>query len=129
MDAALEATAAEAPQALLQVLVDLKATCVRVATGVERADIGADFTNEDQMYVVECVRRYIPDSLSAYLSVPRAQRSVSDTSTQRSADDILVTQLSTLTDELLAREKRLQSVVVEPLLRQQRFLESKKAST
>jgi len=125
VDEAFEATAAVASEPVLAALISLKAAAVRMALALNGSEVDAGFTVEDRMYVIECIRRYIPDTLSAYLQVPPAQRALPGLQAARSADQILLDQLALLQSELELREQRLQGSAVEPLLRQQRFLESK----
>ena len=127
IDEAFEETAAVATESVLAALVSLKAVAVRMALALNGSEVNADFTVEDRMYVIECIRRYIPDTLTAYLQVPTAQRALPGLQAARSADQILLDQLALLQAELELREQRLQGSAVEPLLRQQRFLESKAA--
>jgi len=77
--------------------------------------------------VIEAIRRYIPDTLSAYLQVPPAQRALPGPLAAPSADQLLLTQLALLQSELEQRERLLHAGSVEPLLRQQRFLQAKAA--
>ena len=111
IDEAFEATAAIVPDAALAALLSLKATAVRLALALNRAEVDAGFTVEDRMYVIECIGRYIPDTLGFQLA--------------QNADQIVLSQLALLQSELELREQRLQGRAVEPLLRQQRFLEAK----
>jgi hypothetical protein len=127
IDAAFETVATAVGESALAALVALKTTAIRVAQHLHRAEISADFTQEDRLYVIECVRRYIPDTLSAYLQVPPAQRALPGPQAGPSADQILLNQLSLLQSELEQREQRLNAGSVEALLRQQRFLEAKAA--
>ena len=127
IDTAFETVAAAVDQSALAALVALKAAAIRTAQHLNRADISADFTQEDRLYAIECVRRYIPDTLSAYLQVPPAQRVLPGAQAGPSADQILLNQLALLQSELEQREHRLQAGSVEALLRQQRFLEAKAA--
>jgi len=127
VDEAFEATAAAVTESALAALLSLKAAAVRMALALNGADVDADFTTDDRLYVIECIRRYIPDTLSAYLQVPPAQRAVVNPQSAKSADQILLDQLALLQSELEHREQRLQGSAVEALLRQQRFLESKAA--
>lgn len=125
VDEAFEATAAAVTEPALAALISLKAAAVRMALALNSSEVNADFTVEDRLYVIECIRRYIPDTLSAYLQVPPAQRALPGLQAVKSADQILLDQLALLQAELAHREQRLQGSAVEPLLRQQRFLESK----
>jgi hypothetical protein len=127
IDTAFEASAAAVDESALAALAALKTTAIRVAQQLERADISADFTQEDRLYVIECVRRYIPDTLGAYLQVPPAHRALPGPQAGPSADQILLNQLALLESELAQREQRLNAGSVEALLRQQRFLQAKAA--
>lgn len=125
MDAAFDATAADVPEAVLAALISLKAAAVRVALALNGAPPDGDVTPEDRLYVVECLRRYIPDTLGAYLQVPAAQRSAPGADHGPSANDLLLSQLALLQSGLEQREQRLQGGAVEALRRQQRFLQAK----
>ncbi|MEO7160737.1 MAG: hypothetical protein ABJA84_06605 [Polaromonas sp.] len=125
IDEAFEATAAVVNEPALAALISLKAAAARMALAVGRAEVNGDFTHEDRLYVIECIRRYIPDTLSAYLQVPPAQRALPGPQAAASADHLLQGQLALLQAELEQREQRLHESAVEPLLRQQRFLQSK----
>lgn len=125
IDLAFEETAAVVSEPALEQLMSLKAAAARMALALGRSEVDADFTVEHRLYVIECIRRYIPDTLSAYLQVPPAQRALPGPQAAKSADQILRDQLALLQSELEQRERLLQGSAVEPLLRQQRFLESK----
>lgn len=125
IDEAFEATAAVVNEPALAALISLKTAAARMALAVGRAEVNGDFTHEDRLYVIECIRRYIPDTLSAYLQVPPAQRALPGPQAAASADHLLQGQLALLQAELEQREQRLHESAVEPLLRQQRFLQSK----
>lgn len=124
IDEAFEAVAAAAPEPALAALLSLKAAAVRVALALGSAPVDGDFTLDDRLYVVESLRRYIPDTLGAYLQVPAAQRAVPGADGP-SANALLLDQLALLQSELAQREQRLHGSAVEALRRQQRFLQSK----
>ncbi|WP_029526428.1 hypothetical protein [Polaromonas glacialis] len=124
IDEAFEATATTAPEPALAALLSLKAAAVRMAQALGSTPVDGDFTLEDRMYVVESLRRYIPDTLGAYLQVPAAQRAVPGADGP-SANALLLDQLALLQSELEQREQRLHGSAVEALRRQQRFLQSK----
>ena len=71
------------------------------------------------------LRRYLPDSLHAYLMVPKDQRSAQVLERGETAVSLLLGQLKLLGAELDKREKKLTKSKAENLLKQQRFLESK----
>lgn len=125
IDEAFEASAAAVAEPALAALVSLKAAAVRMALALNSAPADGDFTVDDRLYVIECLRRYIPDTLGAYLQVPAAQRAVPGAGATPSADDLLREQLALLQSGLEQREQRLHGSAVEALRRQQRFLQSK----
>lgn len=125
IDEAFEATAAAVHEPALAALVSLKAAAVRMALALDGAPVDGEFTPDDRMYVIESLRRYIPDTLVAYLQVPAAQRPVPGADEGLSANDLLQGQLALLQSGLEQREQRLHGSAVEALRRQQRFLQSK----
>ena len=127
IDQAFEAAAAAVSEPALERLIALKASAARVALAVHRTEVDGDFTVEHRLYVIEAIRRYIPDTLSAYLQVPPAQRALPGAQAGPSADQLLLAQLTLLQSELEQRERLLHAGSVEPLLRQQRFLQAKAA--
>ena len=132
IDQMFEAAAAAVNESALERLMALKTSATRMALAVHRSEIagdgdGGDFTVEDRLYVIEAIRRYIPDTLSAYLQVPPAQRALPSAPAAPSADQLLLTQLALLQSELAQREQLLHADSLEPLRRQQRFLQAKAA--
>ncbi len=123
-DEALQATASELSPAVHAVLRRMKASLVNVAQHAGPVD--EHFTQDDRMFLVECLRRYIPDSLEAYLRVPAEHRSMALSPQDASPEGTLTQQLLTLQDEIEKRSKKIGRSAAEDLLKQQRFLESKK---
>lgn len=124
LDRALETLAPELPPALAQELAQFKQLVVRIARHPAAGGTDEHFTLEDRMYVNECVRRYLPDSLQSYMAVPRAQRAMALAEGQ-SPQSLLEAQLVLLRGELERREALLARSASEKLLQQQRFLKSK----
>jgi len=124
LDCAFDALAPEVPAALIQPLAEFKQLVVRIARHPAAGASDEHFTLDDRMYVVECVRRYLPDSLQAYLSVPRAQRSVALHDGQ-TPEELLASQLALLRAQLERRESALARSAAEQLVRQHRFLQSR----
>ncbi|WP_147436328.1 hypothetical protein [Acidovorax sp. 106] len=124
-DRALEAAAPELGEQATQRLLETKEAFQRM--GHERPTHDEHFTVEDRLFLRECLRRYLPDTLQAYLRVPAAQRRQVLHEGQPSAHDALLQQLALLHGEILAREKKIGRSAAEELARQQRFLESKKS--
>jgi len=125
LDTVLEAVAPDVGEEIFGRLLALKASLARMADMLPRADGDEHFTLDDKLYVVECVRRYLPDSIEAYLLVPPAQRTTSVLEDGRSARDVLREQLALLQAELDRREDKLGRSAAEGLMRQQRFLKAK----
>lgn len=85
----------------------------------------ATLAMQDRAFVQLCVTRYLPDSLEAYLRIPRAQRAEPLASGEPSADAALAQQLVTLDEGLRRRLGPGHDEAREALLRQQRFLDIK----
>jgi hypothetical protein len=124
LDRALERMAPEVPEQTATQLVALKQLIVRIAAHGS-ASMDETFTLEDRLYLNECVRRYLPDTLESYLKVPKAQRESGILDGERSAAALLSSQLHLLHAELEKREAKLARNAAHQLLQQQRFLESK----
>ena len=124
-DAALEKAAAELDDDSAARLLRIKEAFQRIAQ--QGAVQDEHFTVEDRLYLRECLRRYVPDSVSAYLRVPVAQRGQQLLSDQPCAQVALCQQLDLLLEEIRLRETKIGRSAAEQLLRQQRFLDSKKS--
>ena len=134
LDEVLHHLASEMTEAQLAPLRSLADTLERMAPLMRRVGVNEQFTQEDHFYVTECVRRYLPDTLQAYLQVPRHSRAQPTPATlgagsepAPSADDLLSTQLALLQTELGRRKQALNSASTEALQKQQRFLKAKGA--
>lgn len=125
LDTALEAVATDVGEEIFARLLALKSSLVRMAEMLPRAGGDEHFTLDDRLYVVECVRRYLPDSLQAYLLVPPAQRTAGVLEGGRSAREVLHEQLTLLQAELDRRADKLGRSAAEDLMRQERFLKAK----
>lgn len=126
LDMALGQVAPEVGDEVFRQLLGLKASLARVAALLPQVSADENFTVDDRLYVIECVRRYLPDSLQAYLRVPEGQRTNGVLDSGKSARAVLQEQLAMLQHELDQRENKLGRSAAEGLMRQQRFLESKK---
>ena len=124
-DRALQSMAADAPDTVVSALTSLKQQLARTAQQAANAPVDEHFTMDDRLYLTELVRRYVPDSLQAFLQVPRDQRAAPVLGRGESAVSLLLGQLQLLGAELALREKKLTQSQAENLLRQQRFLASK----
>ena len=126
-DRALESLAADAPDGVVTALTALKRQLARIAQHAANAPIDEHFTLDDRLYLTQLLRRYLPDSLQAYLLVHKDQRAAPVLEQGASAVSLLLGQLELLSQELDQREEKLTKSKAENLLRQQRFLESKRS--
>jgi len=117
--------APEVPEPIAVQLTSLKKLIVRIARHANTAVVDENFTMDDRLYLTECVRRYLPDTLQSYLAVPREQRDAAMLEGQ-SAAQLLSGQLDLLRAELEKRETGMGRSAAELLLRQQRFLQAKR---
>lgn len=124
-DRVLEDASADLGDTAAHKLMDIKAAIVRIATHAKGVD--EHFTNEDRLYLRECLRRYVPDTLEAFLRVPAGQRNTPLLSGQATAEATMLRQLSTLHEEIAQREKKIGRSAAEGLMKQDRFLESKRS--
>lgn len=124
-DRVIEEAAPELGDAAVGHLTAIKTAIVRMAQHGQSVD--EHFTTEDRLYLRECLRRYIPDTLEAFLRVPAGQRSHLLLEGQASAESTMLNQLLTLHDEITQREKKIGRSAAENLMKQDRFLASKKS--
>lgn len=87
--------------------------------------VGALLGPQERLFVQQCVARYLPDSLEAYLRLPPARRAAPLAEGQPSGDEALLAQLVSLHEGLQRRLQPVPDAAAEALLRQQRFLEAK----
>jgi hypothetical protein len=126
-DAMFEKVAREVPESTALQLNDIKQQIVRISRQACTVTHDENFSMDDQMYLVECVRRYLPDTLQSYLLIPAEQRHSVVIAGQDTAFVVLGKQLTLIQTELQKRESKIAKNIAEKLLRQQRFLESKRS--
>lgn len=125
-DRVIEEASPELGDAAIGHLTAIKTTIVRMAQHGQSVD--EHFTTEDRLYLRECLRRYIPDTLEAFLRIPAGQRTLLLLlEGQASAESTMLNQLVTLHDEITQREKKIGRSAAEDLMKQDRFLASKKS--
>lgn len=125
LDDMLKHMASEVNETHLLQLRGLADTLQRMAPLMRQTGVNEHFTQDDHFYVTECVRRYWPDTLQAYLRVPRNGRTHPGAEGGPSADGLLGEQLSLLQRELSQREQGLVRASAAALELQQRFLHAK----
>lgn len=125
LDRMLERVVSEVPDDVVIRLTGIKQLIVRIAQQARTAAVTECFTIEDRLYVRECVRRYLPDTLESYLRVAVNQRLAPVLEAGQTAHGLLLGQLDLLRAQLASRETKMARSSAEELLRQQRFLKSK----
>ncbi|OYT92066.1 MAG: hypothetical protein CFE43_10055 [Burkholderiales bacterium PBB3] len=129
LDSVLEQVAKESGPTTVELLVQFKETlirCVALASGQQSQGLLA---SEDSLFIRESVRRYVPDSLQAYLKVPQAERESRVIDDGKTASALLHAQIALIAEQLQQHEARLTQLAGEALLQQQRFLAAKTQST
>lgn len=125
LDQVLELLAPQVPADTLTRLAGIKSTFVRMAPLLGSAVPNEHFTVDDRLYIAECLRRYLPDSLQGWLQVPSHLREVPGDGAAPSAQALLDQQLDLLQEALHQRERKLGQAATEQLQQQQRFLKAK----
>ena len=125
LDAVMEKMAAQAPQATVDSLTQLKESIVRCTSLVNAGAEDASLASEESLYLREAVRRYIPDSINSCLQVPLKDRASLVIDGNKPALDLLQDQLQMIQQQMDVREAKLTQAAGEALLRQQRFLAAK----
>ena len=125
LDAAMEKLAATAPQETIDRLRDVKAKISHCVTLVASSKGQQVYADEDQLFIRACVRRYLPDSISAFLRVPQKDRETLPIDAGKTALALLHDQIDMLQSQLHAKEERLTQAAGESLMQQQRFLAAK----
>ena len=122
LDRVMEELAPQLSAPNLQALLAIKATLLRLAPLLETSTLNANLSHDDRFYILESVRRYLPDVLQAYLGVAPQLRPVTEAGP---AHDALAEQLALLHAGLQQRETLLAAATLDSMQQQQRFLESK----
>jgi hypothetical protein len=125
LDDVLDAVSTELPGELFQQLLALKNALGRAVKAARSAGVSEYCTMEDHMYLHECIRRYLPDSLLAYLRVPAGKRGDALGDEGVSAVQALSNQLALIQAELDRLEGKIAASAGQALLLQQRFLQAK----
>jgi hypothetical protein len=121
LDALLVRAAPALPAAATEAVKAVKAALLQA----QQPGALAALAPQDRLFVAQCVARYLPDSLEAYLRLSPARRAEPLGEGQPSGDAVLCEQLATLQQGLARRLQPLQEEAAEALLRQQRFLQAK----
>lgn len=125
LDEVLDEVAPELDDALLQQLMQVKHTLTRVLELERSTDDSSPFASENRLYLQQCVKRYLPDTLLAYLKVPSTHRHQAPPQGGSSAAQALMSQLALIQQTLERHEALGVAAACEPLMRQERFLQAK----
>ena len=134
LDGAMEKLVATAPQETVDRLTGLKDQISRSLALVGQSEVrevrevaqsNPVALDEDTLFLRECVRRYLPDSISGFLRVPLKARTTLQMENGKTAQDLLHDQFDMLKNQLQAKEERLTQMAGESLMQQQRFLAAK----
>lgn len=125
LDKVLDEVAPELAEPLLHQLLQLKHALLRVVELQRSPDAADHFGQEDRLYLQQCVKRYLPDSLLAYLGVPPAYREQPIQPGGVTPAQALASQLALIQQALARQEAQGVAAAGEALLRQQRFLQAK----
>ena len=131
LDGAMEKLVATAPQETVDRLTALKDQLSRSLALVGQSEVrevaqsNPVALDEDTLFLRECVRRYLPDSISGFLRVPLKARTTLQMENGKTAQELLHDQFDMLKNQLQAKEERLTQMAGESLMQQQRFLAAK----
>ena len=129
LDKLLEQVAKESGSDTIDLLVQFKGTLVRCVAVASAQQSQGLLASVDSLFIRESVRRYVPDSLRAYLQVPQGERGNRIIDDGKTASALLHAQIALIAEQLQQREAKLTQLSGEALLQQQRFLAAKTQST
>jgi hypothetical protein len=113
------------PPEALQVLNRIQTTLGELLPRLEDLRDRGIISAKDSFTVVETVRRYLPDTLAAYLRLPKFYAQMQSLSDGRTASQVLLDQLTVLDASLKAVAKSAFAGDAEALVTNGKFLEAK----
>jgi hypothetical protein len=125
LDKAMEKLALDASQDTLGKLASLKDLITRCVGLVTDTSSGQTFSTDDQLFIRECIRRYLPDSIHSYFRVPEKDRATLAIEDGKTALTLLHEQIDMLMGQLQTKENHLAQMAGDSLMQQQRFLAAK----
>lgn len=125
LDSAMEKIAGQSPQETLDRLAQLKESITRCVHLIVSTPASESFSSEDHLYIRECIRRYVPDSIHSCLKIPPKDRATLVIDGHKPALDLFHDQIDMIQAELCIRETRLTQLAGESLVRQHNFLSAK----
>jgi hypothetical protein len=121
----IDSVAQGLPKEALDPLRSIQSTLGELLPRLQELRDRAVISGKDCFTVVETVRRYLPDTLAAYLRLPKLYAQVQTLADGRTASQTLVEQLRVLDSSLKEIAKSAFAGDAETLLSNGRFLESK----
>ena len=128
LDELLEQVGRASTPATVEMLVAFKEALIRCVTLAASAQGDSGLPSEDTLFIGQAVKRYVPDSLQAFLSVPAAERETRDMEGGKTAAALVLEQIRLIEQKINQCEARLNQQTGEALLQQQRFLAAKTRS-
>lgn len=113
------------PKDALEILNSIETTLAELLPRLEQMKDRGAISAKDSFTVIETVRRYLPDTLAAYLRLPKFYAQVQPLADGRTASQTLAQQLRMLDTSLKEVAKSAFDGDAEQLLTNGRFLESK----
>lgn len=113
------------PKEGVDVLRSIQATLAELLPRLNEMSDRGVISPKDSFTVLETVRRYLPDTLAAYLRLPRMYAQVQSLGDGRTASQVLVDQLKVLDGSLKEISKSAFHGDAEALVTNGRFLQSK----
>jgi len=113
------------PREALAVLHSIQSTLSELLPRLHQLQDRGIISAKDSFTVLETVRRYLPDTLAAYLRLPRLYAQVQTLAAGRTAADVLVDQLRVLDSSLKDVAKSAFAGDAEALITNGRFLQTK----
>jgi hypothetical protein len=113
------------PKDALEELQNIQSTLAELLPRLKQLQDGGVISAKDSFTVLETVRRYLPDTLGAYLRLPRFYAQMQTLADGRTASQILTSQLQVLSTSLKEIAKNAFTGDAETLVTNGQFLQAK----
>ena len=121
----VDSVASGLPKEALQCMRSIQATLTELLPRLKELRDRGVISAKDSFTVVETVRRYLPDTLAAYLRLPKFYAQIQPLADGRTASQTLLDQLRVLDSSLKGISKSAFAGDAEELITNGQFLESK----